>query len=95
MLVKVGRLRQTDGIHRFSFRRRAMSPKSEELRRKAAEHLKLARLSKSLEERRGHRTIARSYAVLADNELWLAGETERKKRLGRNTRARPKSDATF
>lgn len=51
-----------------------MSPKSDELRRKAAEHLKLARLSKSLEERRGHRNIARSYSLLADNEVWLEGE---------------------
>ncbi|HWM82905.1 MAG TPA: hypothetical protein VNQ56_12665 [Pseudolabrys sp.] len=72
-----------------------MSPKSEELRRKAAEHLKLARLSKSLEERRGHRTIARSYEVLADNELWLAGEAGRKKRSGRGAVLRPKPDATF
>lgn len=51
-----------------------MSANSDEMRRKAAEHLKLARLSKSLEERRGHRTIARSYETLADNEAWLDGK---------------------
>jgi hypothetical protein len=51
-----------------------MSGKSDELRRKAFEHLKLAKLSRSLEERRGHRTIARSYETLADNEAWLEGE---------------------
>jgi hypothetical protein len=71
-----------------------MSPKSDELRKKAAKHLKLARLSTSLEERRGHHTIARSYTVLADNEVWLAGEPERKKRAGR-TGVPPKPGATF
>jgi len=70
--------------------------KSEDLRRKAARHLKLARLSTSLEERRGHRTIARSYAVLADNEAWLAGEADRRKRADGDAPVPPaKPDATF
>lgn len=55
-----------------------MSMKSDELRRKAFEHLKLAKLSQSLDERRGHRTIARSYEALAETESWLEGEARRR-----------------
>lgn len=55
-----------------------MSTKSDELRRKAFEHLKLAKLSQSLDERRGHRTIARSYEALAETESWLEGEARRR-----------------
>jgi hypothetical protein len=66
-----------------------MSPKSDGLRKKALEHLKLARLSTSLQERRSHQTIARSYAVLADNELWLDGERARKLRAASTTRRKP------
>jgi len=55
------------------------SSKSDELRRKAFEHLKLAKLSQSLDERRGHRTIARSYEALAETESWLEGEARRRR----------------
>ncbi|MGN6463589.1 MAG: hypothetical protein ACTHLY_20625 [Pseudolabrys sp.] len=55
-----------------------MSMKSDELRRKAFEHLKLAKLSQSLDERRGHRTIARSYEALAETESWLEGAARRR-----------------
>ena len=56
-----------------------MTTKSDELRRKAFEHLKLAKLSRSLDERRGHRTIARSYEALAETEHWLEGEAMRRR----------------
>lgn len=55
-----------------------MSMKSDELRRKAFEHLKLAKLSRSLDERRGHRTIARSYEALAETERWLEGAARKR-----------------
>jgi len=63
------------------FRRRIMAIKSDESRRKAFEHLKLAKLSRSLDERRGHRTIARSYEAIAETERWLESAAKRRPAL--------------
>jgi len=62
----------------WRLRVRVMAVESDESRRKAFEHLKLAKLSRSLDERRGHRAIARSYEALAETERWLESAAKRR-----------------
>jgi hypothetical protein len=60
---------------------------SKELRKKAADFLRLSRQkNRSSQERDAVRKIAASYKVLAVNEAWLAGERQRNepsRKLGR------------